>query len=229
MITDSQIAQSLVSLYAGSDGFDYYQSGRGDSGICWGLRNHDEAGVPLDEYEYYLRGSRTLEDWLRDLIALATPFEHNEFGPVHPGFLLGMADACTEMLSIWDRKTPIVIAGHSLGAGRAAIATAIFLQRGVPANLMRRVVFGEPKPGLPPLAQFIAAVTARSYRNGTTFHHDAVTDFPLTLPPFENYVHPCQMTFVDQPPESLAEQYLNVFGFHHMPLYAAALAKLATS
>jgi hypothetical protein len=88
-------------------------------------------------------------------------------------------------------------------------------------------VFGEPKPGLPQLATYIAAVPGTSYRNGSGFHHDLITDLPLTLPPLENYVHPTKFTFVNQAPDSMLEATLDVFGFHHMPLYAKALSKLA--
>lgn len=220
MITDARIADLLVKLYQGPEGFDFYEAGNGDSGICWALSKFE------DEYVYQLRGSKTLEDWLRDLVALATPFEHNAFGPVHPGFLIGMADAVDEMLTRWDRKSLITVTGHSLGAGRAAIAVAMFLERGVPRWLLRRVVFGEPKPGLCTLAEFIANVPGRSYRNGTQAHHDLITDLPLTIRPFEDYVHPTPLVMVNEPPQSESEALLDVFGFHHIPLYAAALAKL---
>jgi surfactin synthase thioesterase subunit len=47
-----------------------------------------------------------------------------------------MTDAADEMLSPWDCKTPITIAGHSLGAGRAALAIAKLIERGIPKNLV---------------------------------------------------------------------------------------------
>ncbi len=220
MISHSTIASWLVSLYQDGSGCDFYDPGKGDHGICWGLTKTPE------EYVYKLRGSKSLEDWLRDLVALATPFEHNLFGPVHPGFLIGMDCAVDEMIEQWDGKTPITIAGHSLGAGRASIAVAMFLARKVPASLMRRVVFGEPKPGMPQLAKYISAVPGTSYRNGTGFHHDIVTDVPLTLPPVENYVRAAPLTMVSNPPTNILAENFDVFAFHHMPLYAAALAKL---
>jgi hypothetical protein len=223
MITHVQIAELLVTLYAAdaeTHPFDFFEPGNGDSGICWALTKS------ADEYVFLLRGSKTLEDWFRDLIALTTPFEHNDFGPVHPGFLLGMDAAVDEMLGMWDHKTPITIAGHSLGAGRAALAVAILLCHGVPAGLMRRVVFGEPKPGLCQLAEFIAAVPGTSYRNGTNYHHDYITDVPPTIYPLEAYLHPNPLTMVEAPPDSITAKLLDVFGFHHMPLYLAGVKKL---
>lgn len=228
MLTDVQIAELLVDLYHGPEGpnfskFAFFESGNGDSGICWAL-----VKCP-DELVFALRGSKTFEDWIRDLVALATPFQHNDFGAVHPGFLIGMREAVDEMLAFWDRKTPITITGHSLGAGRAAIATAMFLNSGVPAGMMRRIVFGEPKPGMCELAEFISGVTARSYRNGAGFHHDLVTDVPLTLPPLEGYVHPTPLTLIEQPPASMTAQLLDFFGFHHMPLYVEGVKKLLSA
>lgn len=219
---DAQIANLLVQLYKGPTGFDFYEPGNGDSGICWALTK-----LP-NEYIFQLRGSATFEDWFRDLVALATPFQHNVFGPVHQGFLIGMVDAVDEMLSHWDNKTPITLTGHSLGAGRAAIAVAQMMVRGVPPHLLRRIVFGEPKPGLPQLAQFISPVSGRSYRNGTGFHHDTITDLPATIRPLQNYVHPTPLIFVSEPPKNEIEALLDIFGFHHMPLYAAGVAKLTS-
>jgi Lipase (class 3) len=222
MVSDAQIAAWLVDLYAGPAGFDHYEPGQGDSGICWGLKL-------TADYDYVLlRGSVTPEDWLRDFIALATPFEHHEFGPVHPGFLLGMEDMMKSLYEVMGHSMDnLIIAGHSLGAGRAAILTALMISTyDYGCYPVARVVFGEPKPGFPQLAEYIANVPARSYRNGTGIHHDMITDVPLTLPPLENYVHPCPLTLVNNPPANVLEADLDVFGYHHMPLYAAALAKL---
>lgn len=223
MLTDTAIADLLVLLYSPDAPthpiFHFYEPGNGDGGICWALVKLD------DEYVFLLRGSKTLEDWLRDLIALPRPFEHNLYGAVHQGFKIGMREAADEMIEHWDGKTPLTICGHSLGAGRAAIAVAEMIVAGVSPSLMRRVVFGEPKPGMSQLAEFIAAVPARSYRNGMGFHHDLVTDVPFTTPSLA-YVHPTPLTLVEQAPDSLTAQLLDVFGFHHMPLYAAAVRAL---
>jgi hypothetical protein len=72
-MSDAQIANRLVNPYAGPDGFAFYEPGTGDSGICWALQKFP------DEYVFILRGSKTLEDWLRDLVAVPT-FEHSLFG-----------------------------------------------------------------------------------------------------------------------------------------------------
>lgn len=214
MITDSQIAALLVQLYAGGAGFDHYEPGQGDHGICWAAK------IMPEEALFLLRGSVTAEDWIRDFVALASPFEHQKFGEVHPGFLIGMDDATDAMFAMWNKKARIVIAGHSLGAGRASIAAAEFLQRGVPANLIRTVTFGQPKPGMQFFADYISGVTQTSYRNTFGGSHDIVTSLALTLPG-QWYVHPKPLIDVSQAP---ANSDVTCTALHHMPLYAAALA-----
>lgn len=212
MITDFEIAELLVQLYRGSEGFDYYENPPNDSGICWALKKTAEVDVIL------LRGSTTFQDWIRDLIALATPFSHAEFGPVHPGFEIGMERAFQAIVSTPGLNKNIVIAGHSLGAGRAAILTALMVEDNV--KPIARVVFGEPKPGFKKLADYISGVPARSYRNTGNGQHDLITSVPLSFPP-EEYVHAAPLTDVcalPQPGDSWG-----VFAYHHMELYAAAL------
>lgn len=217
MTSDASIADWLVKLYLGPAAapWDVYESGSGDSGICWALLKSP------DEYLFLLRGSRTFEDWLRDFIALATPWNHPVFGECHPGFVIGMDAACDQMYSEWDKKTPIVFAGHSLGAGRSSIAVAEFLQRKVPASLMHCVLFGEPKPGMQSLADYIKDVPRVSYQNHFESRSDVVTRIPLTLPG-EWYVHPHPLT-----PVSIGQdQGLSSSALHNMNLYAQAVSGL---
>jgi hypothetical protein len=116
---------------------------------------------------------------------------------------------------------PVIIAGHSLGAARAAILTALMVKDGViPAA---RVVFGEPKPGLIDLAELIKGVPARSYRNGDTLHHDLVTDVPLSLPPLE-YMHPTPIVPVCAEPTGDLFDRFGAFAWHHIGLYVTAVS-----
>lgn len=212
MIKSSVVANLLVSLYNGAADFDILEPGSGDSGICWAAKEVD--GVTL----LLLRGSVTLSDWLDDFRAVTTPFNHSVLGPVHPGFALGMTDCWAEMRA--KTKGPYVISGHSLGAGRAAILTGLMIRDGILPQA--RIAFGEPKPGFAQLARYIAPVPAVSYRNVALSGpgHDYVTDVPATFP-LENYTHPCPLTSVRVKPSSNG-----LFAFHHMPLYAQAVADL---
>jgi hypothetical protein len=215
-MTDLQIANSLVDLYAGTlTSFDFVEPGKGDSGICWSSKRSD--GVDY----IFLRGSVTLADWFKDLIALAAPWTHDTLGPVHPGFLLGM-DRCWAEIK-FKTAGPWVVSGHSLGAGRAAILTGLMLEDGI--SPLARVTFGEPKPGFAQLAKFISKVPTRSYRNGHNRDHDLVTSVPISFPP-EEYAHAETLIDVSAIP-SLEETILHgPLRYHSMKLYVQALAGL---
>ncbi len=220
MITDLEIAELLEQLYQGGAGFDHYEPGVGDSGICWALKRTPDADVIL------LRGSCTFQDWVRDLVALAAPFSHAVFGPVHPGFEVGMERAFMDVISkCWPtaQYRSTIIAGHSLGAGRTAILTALLTEWGHPP--LARVVFGEPKPGFQKLADYIKGVPARSYRNASGGQYDLVTSVPISFPP-EEYVHPGPLIDVCAPPPD--GDSWGVFAFHHLGLYIQALRESGT-
>lgn len=223
MITDLLCAELCAEIYGDSMrplpaarvvAWEHLDEGE-DDGVCWGLMRTQDQDVIV------LRGSATTEDWIRDLLALASPFTHHLLGPVHPGFLLGMEHAWTEMKRLLRNGVPTVITGHSLGAGRASILCGLMLLEGlVPA---RRVCFGSPKPGFDQLAELIRKVPSASYRNGSDWHHDLVTDVPFSFPP-EEYTHPESLTFVAAAPEP--GDPLGPFAYHHVELYVKALGKL---
>jgi hypothetical protein len=88
-----------------------------------------------------------------------------------------------------------------------------------------RVVFGEPRPGFQPLADLISSIKeSRSYRNGKfgTFEHDFVTDVPYRIGALQ-YVHPTPLIDVSALPPPADEW--GIFAYHHMPLYAQAIAQ----
>jgi hypothetical protein len=214
VITDAAIAGLLVDLYAGATTFDHFAPGLGPSGICWASKRVDDADVIL------LRGSVTFWDWFKDLMALAAPYSHETLGPTHPGFTLGMVRCLRDILAV--TKGPYIIAGHSLGAGRAAILTGLMVEAGILP--LTRVVFGSPKPGFKRLSDYIAGVPGRSYRNGDEHHHDLVTEVPFLLPP-EEYVHPSPLIMVSAAPDPATATKFGLFKWHHMPLYAQALKR----
>jgi hypothetical protein len=213
MITHAAIAGLLVDLYAGAPVFDNLAPGIGPSGICWASKRVENVDVIL------LRGSVTFWDWFKDFLALATPFGHETLGPIHQGFGLGMDRAWRDISDA--TKGPYIVAGHSLGAGRAAILTGIMLESGI--TPLKRVVFGEPKPGFARLKEYIAGVPGFSYRNGDTHAHDLVTDVPITFL-LEEYEHPTPLIEVLATPAADAPN--GVFKWHSMGLYATALKGL---
>lgn len=214
--------------------WDHLELPEQDNGICWGVKQFGGVDVIV------LRGSTTQQDWIRDFAALADPFtgaesaflkvlafkisgapsDHAFLGPVHPGFLAGMEDAWAAMKPLIGSR--VIVSGHSLGAGRAAILTGLMVHDGRPP--LARVVFGEPRPGFPPLAKLISSVTARSYRNGNGVLYDLVTDVPMPIGP-EDYVHPCPLTDVCEEPGPKWTEQWGVFAWHAMPLYLRAAEK----
>jgi hypothetical protein len=250
--SDATIAHLVNALY-GYAGyapvvFEHVEDPKDDDGICWALKRVDDVDVII------LRGSTTQQDWLRDFDALAdpldpkvssfvsrffgfkaraTPDNHDFLGPVHPGFLDGMQEALEAMLPFLSngdlskqRDRNLIIAGHSLGAGRAAILTGLMVAAGKPPKAC--VTFGQPRPGFPQLAKLIAGVPQRSYCNGSAdgIILDMVTEVPVALGP-EDYVHPHPLTRVCEEPNVAWFEKWGIFAYHGMPLYLAALEKLA--
>ena len=228
--------------------WDHFEQPQRDDGICWGLKRIGGSGLALGIDVVVLRGSVTQQDWFRDFDALADPFESDErqletflhhlgfsiegaaeehafLGPVHPGFLAGMEAALAAMRPLLREN--IIIAGHSLGAARAAILTGLMVHD---ANLNKApaplacVTFGQPRPGFAKLAGVIASVPQRSYCNGNGSLVDMITEVPIAFGP-ENYVHPHPLTDVCEEPGASWKQQWGVFAWHAMPLYLRALER----
>jgi hypothetical protein len=216
--SDAGVAALCNAIYAYPGfpriGFDHLEAPDQDDGVCWGLKKLGDIDCLV------LRGSVTPQDWLRDFAALANPFAHIALGPVHPGFLAGMEAAWAAMKPRLGRK--VIVAGHSLGAGRAAILTGLMVLDG--RAPLTRLTFGEPRPGFPQLAKLIDRVPARSYRNGNGVAYDLITDVPIAIG-IEDYVHPCHLSDVCEEPGPNWTRRWGVFAWHAMPLYLAALER----
>jgi hypothetical protein len=211
MITDRDIAALCADIYLAQPQVEWEQLELPADGIAFGLKEFGTATALI------FRGTVTLSDWLRDSEAVADPFEHVGLGPVHPGFFEGLPE-------LWDRlkptltKKPCIIAGHSLGAARASLfAGLMVLDHRLP---LRRLCFGEPRPGFPQAGRIIATVRGRSYCNGNGRAHDLVTDVPFTTW-IEDYVHPTSLVPVSAPPTAAEVQQDALFAWHSMTLYAS--------
>lgn len=218
MYTDLQLAQLNADIYHGGETFDIYEAGGDDSGICYGII------LRPDENIITFRGSKSLTDWIRDIIGMPAIFPHTTFGFIHAGFAIGMDRTANEISQHVNFSLPTTITGHSLGAARAAILTAMFLENYQrDHSKLKRVVFGEPLSGFQTLADYIKPVEARSYRNGSGWHHDLITDLPLYLPPTFNWTRASTLIHVSAPPTNFLEKSIDPFGYHHIPLYVQAL------
>lgn len=212
--SDAKLAKFAAAIYRpGSIPWTHYNDGNDAAGVCWGLMRC--AGVDV----IALRGSLTLRDWLRDLDLFADPLFGGALGPVHPGFLCGMRETWATIRPLLEQ--PAIVTGHSLGAARASILTALMTLDGF--RPLRRVVFGEPRPGFAKLASIVGAA-GRSYCNSDDAerNRDPVCDLPFSFPP-EEYVHATPLSFVSAPPTPAIAAALGPFALHDMSLYVQAL------
>lgn len=212
---DALIASYCGMIYKPTAIIDFERFDAGeDDGVCWAIKKLP--GVDLVVF----RGSVTSLDWVRDLRALATG---TRVGHVHIGFWAGMEHVWSDLRPLLTQ--PAIVAGHSLGAARAAVLTALMVADD--AAPLARVVFGEPKPGMLDLAKIVETVPGRSYRNGDALHHDLVTDVPFSFPPLQ-YVHPTPIIPVFCKPHEDEFIENGVFAYHHIDLYETALNVLLT-
>lgn len=222
VLTDLDAAQLCLDVYAGSEGFDDFLMPEADDGICFGIKR----SVDVDDVVF--RGSANLHDWLADLSAAPHQFtNHPKFGPVHEGMFTGMDSAFAKIRPLLRIGTRTRVYGHSLGGARAVYLIAMLIDVGFAPDQIDGVVFGCPKPGYQKLAEFVAPVEIRSYRNGqpNTISHDYVTDVPFTLPmfPFVRVRPMIDTTCVPEPNDSLG-----VFAWHRMAYYLRALSSSAS-
>lgn len=217
MISDFDIADLCTRIYAPAGEppveWDFFEAGVGDHGVCYGIKR-------IDGIDYViLRGSKSFLDWRRDGDWWSRPKIDARLGPVWPGFVEAMPEA-------WQQIQPrigarVVVGGHSLGAARASPLVGLMMIDG--CKPLARVVFGEPYPAMQPLANLVAQIPGRSYRNGDNHHHDLVTDVPYPLP-FLNWVRASPLIHVSAQPTVEATSLLGrAFDWHHMALYRQAL------
>jgi pimeloyl-ACP methyl ester carboxylesterase len=207
-------ASALVfSLYGRPGAVDVSWAYRENGVICWAV-------VKIDGFWYLiLRGSVTRDDWLHDFEALAI-WVPELASHVHPGFHDGMRDILADAMN-YIGDDPFVICGHSLGAARAAIATAYAIAGGKPP--LARITWGEPRPGFSDLAHILTNVPNYNFVNGGKDDYDRVTDVPFTMP-LEWYCAGAPHLFVNEPPISIDIDIL--FRWHNFALYNAAMNKL---
>lgn len=208
--SDALIASYCAAIYRplAIVELDHFDAGE-DDGVCWAIKR-------LPGYDLVIfRGSVTTLDWVRDCRALSC---NTKVGHVHIGFYAGMEHVWGDLRPLISQ--PCIVAGHSLGAARAAVLTALMVEAGAPP--VARVAFGEPKPGLLDFAKIVETVPGRSYRNGDNLHHDLICDVPFSFPPLQ-YMHPTPIVPVlSKPSGSFFERY-GAFAYHHIELYQAAL------
>lgn len=169
-----------------------------------------------------LPGTQDWAQWEDDFKALPRWTDHPVFGRVHTGFWSGVEAFCQAMAPQLPAGKPVLITGHSLGAAEAPLVAAQLMEMGVvPQGL---ACFAPPRPGMRQLAEFLARVPKVLYRTvGTAApYHDLVTDVPFSIPFAADYSQCGQLTDLTASPA--ADDSWLLFKYHHMQLYAAALA-----
>lgn len=220
--SDALIASYCNMIYSPTAhllGWEHYDPGL-DDGVCCAM-------VRLAGYDLIVfRGSDNIPDWIRDLTVMPLGGHKvllTRIGHVHAGFFMGMEQVWTELRPMLQQ--PAIVAGHSLGAARADDLCGLMVVDGAPP--VRRVVFGEPKPGLQDAADMIKDIDGRSYRNCDAVHHDLVTDVPFWIPPDFEFVRATPTAAVTAEPAGDVIARLGPFALHHMPLYLAATTAAA--
>lgn len=165
------------------------------------------------------RGSIDETDWLRDFEGW--PRKHPKLGYCHSGFLENMDAVAIELSMAIGPEKPYAITGHSLGAARALILSAMMVLAKTPPALV--VTFGTPRPGMGQLSDILrnGGFPIRHYKNGP----DPVADVPVTIPPLWLYQKPVVDTALSMAP---SEGALDPFHWHHMPLYLEGIRKMTS-
>jgi triacylglycerol lipase len=153
-------------------------------------RQHKDVKIPIgfvaqrkENYFLILRGTETVNEWIRNISISLSSFAIPKYGRVHGGFLQtykAVRKDIMEALSRIDLKAKLYVAGHSLGGDLTTLALP-----DIEANLNRKVsalyTYGSPRVGDNTfVTAFNRAFGHRSFRVANT--SDIVTSIPLPGP-----------------------------------------------
>lgn len=198
--TDLDLARFCADTYSAMPNFDYIDAGA-ETGVWVAVKKLPDVDVIV------FRGSDSIEDWWRDFDA-AMVFEKG-LGMVHAGFYENL-DLTHSNIKAMVRPNP-VITGHSLGAARAAIYSAMREDHPVKVAL-----FGCPRPGAQALTDRLKGIPITSYKN----RQDPVTGVPVPIMPALPYVQVREFIHVDGMVHSSFSDFLKD---HHIGAYQKGL------
>jgi hypothetical protein len=204
-ITHKDLAQLSADIYHEELGTSWTElhPETSTNPIHWGYINHSDARVVV------FRGSLAFLDWLSDAEALLEP---TPLGQLAVGFYKDLQPIVDHLIGLPD--LPTYIAGHSLGAARAANLSGLLALAGhKPAG---RVTWGMPGLGLHLNQSAYALPESATYitEGGLDFFTPIVD--PVTIVPL-GYEHP-QEPRQHLPAEAL--RALNPLVLHSMADYA---------
>ncbi|ORX67625.1 alpha/beta-hydrolase, partial [Linderina pennispora] len=147
------------------------------------------------------RGSTILMDWIKDFTFLPVSWPSSVSGSkVHQGFLQTYSSASSGIEAAVSKlvaKHPdysIVLTGHSLGGGEAAIAAADYAARHPEwLSKLKLFTFGEPRVGNPAFAGWLSQQPFPIYR--TVYKGDLVPRAPFQ---FMGFKHHSQEVWYDE-------------------------------
>lgn len=166
---DLDLARLCASSESDAAGFDFIDAGA-KTGVWFGIKYVDGYDIIVFRGSLLFSGGKLTPDWLRDFNSRMILVD--KLGDVHAGFYEQMPEVY-QLIQPRLRGLPVVITGHSLGAARAIIYSAIS-----PIRPVRIVIFGCPRPGTQRLADIFLNDDITSYKN----RHDPVTDVPVFVP-----------------------------------------------
>lgn len=212
MISNAQCADLAAACYWQTNLFDQIIAHE-DKNACWiGVKKYSDFMVAA------CRGSDNFTDWWHNFYRGALMESDPDLGPVHPGFLIGVRQALAVLAPQVDR--PLVIIGHSLGAGHAADLAALHILHHGP--VAKYLTLGPPRPGGIRVKQILSAIPdATAWQN----MDDLVAQVPLYLPPIELYVEPVPLSSLNEPPPP-ENDWPGEIAPHHCQLYVQGLHKL---
>ena len=201
-LTELDIYHICHGTYEPNYPWDFLFQGEEDGGTYVGVRRIGGLDVVA------FRGSTTPLDWLRNYTAFQTYQKGLGWGAL--GFRLGLDRVMANVSpKLQDRY---IVTGHSRGAAEGTDFIAEMKLAGRPP--VAGVLLAPPRTGRSELANLLADVPIRAYRNKG--------DPVLMVPPYDD--HPYPLIDIDEEPEP-NDPWLAVAP-HHSELYGRAIAKL---
>ena len=198
MISPKQAAQYCLDTYNTPANFDRWIE---VDGVVGGIKGNVIA----------LRGSRVLEDFIRDIEGIE-PMHVDGVGTVGTGFYTGI-EAFYAQLGI-KAGDSIVLTGHSLGCVHAAYIARLAIMCGVKVEQL--ILFAPPRPGYLDFHAGLSAIESiEAFHNTEEIIGDIVPDFPSTLPDYPWVQFP--LIKICAKPEGLGQ--LNPIDWHSCSLY----------
>lgn len=141
--------------------------------------------LPSGVVVHMIEGTYNLPGWLGDILAFGAE-DHPTAGHAGLGFL--HADFYRAALRLYPvvatdaKQGPMVVGGHSRGAGIAAILSGLLIDAGL--NLVKTALFAPPLAGGQTLVDVVSSRPFCAYRVG----NDPIPDYPKPKPPAFPYV-----------------------------------------